>query len=231
MSVFLAGCGNALSTTARAAPAVSPLVVKLATPVPDPPLVDAGLDLRAGPVDVPLQLRIPSLGINAPVLAVGIDAKNVMDTPAGSANDPLWQKVFWYRGGAIPGEPSTATIAGHVDDVLGRPAIFARLKDLRPGNEVAVRDTRTGHEVAFVVSRTVAYTLPQTRDRAVLEQIYGDGPVLGQGPEPSDDGLAHLTLITCTGHWLGKSGTYDQRLVVYLVGLKKPVTRHPSIAG
>ena len=84
------------------------------------PLTDPGLDLRAGPVDVPLELRIPSLQIDAPVVGVGITAENVMDAPKGLAADPVWQKVFWYRGSGIPGDSGTATLAGHVDDVLGR---------------------------------------------------------------------------------------------------------------
>jgi sortase (surface protein transpeptidase) len=170
-------------------------------------------------VDVPLELRIPSLGINAPVLGVGITSKNVMDTPTGSANNPVWQKVFWYRGGGVPGNASTATIAGHVDDVLGRPAIFARLKDLRQGDLIDVHDTRSGVDTDFVVTETVSYTLRQTLDPAVLTQIYGPGPVAGQGPQPSPDGLSHLTLVTCTGHWVNGLGTFDHRLAVYAVSL------------
>jgi sortase (surface protein transpeptidase) len=168
-------------------------------------------------VDVPLELRIPLLRISAPVLGVGITSTNVMDTPTGAASDPVWQKAFWYRGGGIPGEASTATIAGHVDDVLGRPAIFARLSLLRPGDPIVVRDSRTGLDVEFVVTETVTYTLRQTTDPAVLAHIYGPGPVAGQGPQPSADGLSHLTLITCTGHWVNGSGTYDHRLAVYAV--------------
>src|ERR1700732_456031 len=142
-AALLAACGNAPasarqqaprpspspmpSARASAQPAVAPSANQLLV---QPPLVDPGMDLRAGPVDVPIELRIPSLRISAPVLAVGLTPKNLMDTPTGSANDPVWRKVFWYRGGGIPGDATTATIAGHVDDVLGRPAIFAHLKDL-----------------------------------------------------------------------------------------------------
>ena len=187
-------------------------------------MTDPGLDLRAGPVTVPLELQIPSLRITAPVLGVGLTSKNVMDTPRGSANDPVWRKVFWYRGSGIPGDASTATIAGHVDDVLGRPAVFARLKDLRPGDPIVVRDTRTGDDVRFLVTATVTYTLRQTLDPAVLAQIYGPGPVAGEGPQPSPDGLSHLTLITCTGSWASRWGTYDHRLAVYAVSLPSRFT-------
>jgi Sortase domain len=222
--IVMAACGNAqarggvpafhpspaASTSAHSSPGLT------ASPAP---LIDPGLDLWAGPVDLPLELRIPSLRISAPVLGVGINSKNVMDTPTGSANDSVWRKVFWYRGGGIPGKASTATIAGHVDDVLGRPAIFASLGKLRPGDPIVVHDNRTGLDANFLVAETVTYTLQQTLDPAVLAQIYGPGPVAGQGPQPSPDGFSHLTLITCTGHWVNGWGTYDHRLVVYAVSL------------
>ena len=227
-ATFLTACATAQATGSQPAGSSSPVAATSATPtlaqasqpvLAPAPLFDPSIDLRAGAVAVPLELQLPSLRLTAPVLGVGLNSKNVMDTPMGSANDPVWQKVFWYRGSGIPGDATTATIAGHVDDVLGRPAIFARLKDLRVGDTVTVRDTRTGLAVDFVVNRTVTYTLKQTVDPAVLTQIYGSGPVTGQGPQPSPDGLAHLTLITCTGNWVGRIGTFDHRLAVYAVAL------------
>jgi sortase family protein len=232
-AALLAACANVQAIggqPARPQPRVAAVsAVPVSTPVtqlPPEPLFDPSIDLRAGPVVVPLELQLPSLRITAPVLGVGLTPKNVMDTPMGSAKDPVWQKVFWYRGSGIPGDATTATIAGHVDDVLGRPAIFARLKDLRVGDTVTVRDARTGLAVDFLVTRTITYTLKQTVDPAILAQIYGSGPVAGQGPQPSPDGLAHLTLITCAGNWVGSAGTFDHRLAVYAVGI--PSTAAPD---
>jgi sortase (surface protein transpeptidase) len=234
-AIIVAACGNAQASSGPLDHRPSPVGSTSAHPSPappaqstdqvvSPPLIDPGLDLRAGPVDVPLQLRIPSLRISAPVLGVGITPTNEMDTPKGSANDPVWHKVFWYRGGGIPGDAGTATIAGHVDDVLGRAAIFAHLKDLRPGDPIIVLDTLTGKTLDFVVTQTATYSIRQTLDPAVLAQIYGPGPVAGAGPQPSADGLSHLTLITCTGHWVNQSGMYDHRLAVYAVGIPSPLT-------
>jgi hypothetical protein len=233
MAAFLlAACANTQASGGQAARSTATVA---ATPVPPPsapaaepllaptPLFDPSIDLRAGPVAVPLELRLPSLHITAPVLGVGLTPKNVMDTPMGPPSDPVWRKVFWYRGGGIPGDATTATISGHVDDVIGRPAIFARLKDLRPGDTVVVHDMRTNVDVAFLVTRSVTYTLKQTSDPAVLAQIYGTGPVTGQGPEPSADGVAHLTLITCIGNWVQTAGTFDHRLAVYAVALPRAI--------
>ena len=136
-----------------------------------------------------------------------------MDAPKGLAADPVWQKAFWYRGSGIPGDSGTATLAGHVDDVLGRPAVFARLRELRSGDLIVVHDTRSGLDVRFTVVKTATYSVRQAADPAVLAQIYGSGPVSGKGPQPAPDGLADLTLITCAGGFV--NGSYDRRLVVY----------------
>jgi hypothetical protein len=175
-------------------------------------LTDPGLDLRAGPVAVPLELRIPSLAVSVAVLGVGITTTDVMDAPEGPAADPVWHQAFWYRGSAVPGAPSTALMAAHVDDSLGRPGPFADLDRLRPGDPIVVHDTASGLDVRFSVTGSTTYTLAQAAEPAVLTQIYGAGPVAGTGPQASADGLAHLTLVTCAGTF--RNGTHDHRLVV-----------------
>jgi sortase (surface protein transpeptidase) len=186
------------------------------------PLADLGLDLRAPPVEVSLELRIPSLRIRASVLAVGITPKNLMDAPKGLAGDPVWQKAFWYRGSAIPGDPGTATIAGHVT-VGGRPALFARLKDLRPGDLIIVHDTRSGLDARFIVTEMQTYSVQQAADPSVLARVYGTAPVAGKNSEPAPEGRSRLTLITCSGSLV--RGSYDHRLVVYAQRVQATVAR------
>jgi sortase (surface protein transpeptidase) len=176
-------------------------------------LFDPALDLRAGPVETPLELRIPSLGLSAAVLAVGIGPTNVMDVPMGAANDPAWQQAFWYRGGAVPGNLGTATIGGHVSGIGGRPALFARLGELVPGDLIIVHNAQSAMDVNFMVTEVAVYPLSRASDVATMARIYGPGPVSGTGPQESEDGLAHLTLITCSGRYVG--GTFDHRLVIY----------------
>jgi sortase (surface protein transpeptidase) len=162
-----------------------------------------------------LELLMPSLDVTAAVIGVGMTAKNVMDAPMGPAKDPVWQQAFWYRGSAVPGAPSTALIAGHIDDPLGRPGVFGHIDSLRPGDLIIVRDLRNGLDVRFSVTRSETYSLEQTTEPAVLTEIYGAGPVAGTGPQASVDGLSHLTLITCVGTF--RNGTHDHRLVVYAI--------------
>ena len=220
MLALSAACGNNRVVEGRAAaphPVAAPqaaITVQVpAQPFVPAPLVAPNLDLYAPPVSVPLQVKIPSIGVDASVLAVGLTGRDVMDAPQGAPADPVWREAFWYRGGGIPGASGTATIAGHLDDVLGRPAVFARLKDLRPGDAILILDTRVQQEMRFVVSASDTYSEQQATNPAILAQVYGPGPAAGTAPQPAPDGLAHLTLITCAGNYV--HGAYDHHVVVY----------------
>lgn len=210
---LLTGSAAARDDTTARASAGPTLTRAVATALPIPAsLVDPDHGLRAGPVPVALELELPSLAVRVPVTGVGITRSNVMDAPTGAADDPVWQQAFWYRGSAIPGAPSTALIAGHIDGPHGVPAVFAHLDLLAPGDPVVVRDTRTALDVRFVVTGARSYTLEEATHPDVLREIYGRGPVEATMPQASDDGLAHLTLITCAGTF--RNGTHDHRLVV-----------------
>jgi hypothetical protein len=177
------------------------------------PLIESNIDLWAGPVDVPLELEIPSLKVAAPVLGVGLTADNDMDSPRGPLGDPIWSAAYWYRGGGIPGDVGTATIAGHVNNPLGEPEIFANLEDLRPGDLIILRLKNTTLDIRFTVDETTVYSVQESSDPAVLTRIYGEGPVAGTAPVPASDGLSHLTLVTCAGYI--KDGEFDHHTVVY----------------
>jgi hypothetical protein len=210
-SVAAEGEQAAPASAASRAPRVD-RPVPLAFPAP---VIATGIGVRAGPVPVPLELRLPSLETRVSMLGVGMLENGAMDAPMGDADDPVWQQAFWYRGSAIPGALSTAVIAGHISDPQGRPGSFGFLDTLRPGDPVVVHDTRTGLDVAFAVTDSVSYPLEQTGDPVVLTEIYGAGPVAGTWPQRSPDGLAHLTLVTCDGTF--RNGTHDRRLVVKAV--------------
>lgn len=205
------------SAPATPTPATSTASSPATSPAPAPPVPAAltapDLDLRSGPVAVPLELRLPSLDLAVEVLGVGITDADVMDAPMGRRDDPVWLQAFWYRGSAVPGAASTAVVAGHVGGPGGSPGTFGRLDELEVGDPVVVRDTRTGLDVRFTVDATETYTLAEAAEPAVLARIYGTGPATGLPPQPSADGLGHLTLVTCAGTFVGT--THDQRLAVY----------------
>jgi LPXTG-site transpeptidase (sortase) family protein len=139
---------------------------------------------------VPARLRIPAIGVDAPVevrTTVGTD----MQDPTGP-----WV-VAWYDDSARPGAGGNAVFAGHLDYPGVGPAAFARLGDLGRGDEVVVRGDDGAVE----------------RYRVVWSRAY---PAVGgpwvelTGPTPGEV----ATLITCDGPWDADRGTYRDRLVV-----------------
>jgi hypothetical protein len=182
------------------------------------PLFDAKLDIKAGPVDVPLELWIPSIHVNVPVIGVGLTQWNVMDAPMGSVGSPFWHSAFWYRGSGIPGEIGTATIAGHITDPLGKPGAFRYIQELPVGALIIIHDTRSSIDIRFRIDDVKTITLEESTDPAILTLIYGAGPVAGTGPQPSLDGLSHLTLITCATNFI--TGNFDDRTVIFATRIK-----------
>lgn len=144
-------------------------------------------------VERPVRIRIPALGVDTVVQWVGLDEQGRMATPSNYVD------TAWYERGPIPGTIGNAVIAGHLDSASG-PAVFYRLGDLRPGDEVIVL-TSDGVELTFIVQSGETYAVAD----APLERIFG----------PADD--ARLNLITCSGRFDRSVGEYDQRLVVYTV--------------
>ena len=80
----------------------------------------SGTASRPAPATLPpLQLQIPRLGLDWPVVL--------------SDNDhlPRFQGVGWLLGSAFPGAAGNMVLAGHLD---GRYATFTRLHELQPGD-------------------------------------------------------------------------------------------------
>lgn len=212
-AVRRAAAHPALTDIISQAPA-SPADAALPTVAVPAPLVDPQMDLRAPPIEVPLRVMLPAFKVDVPVLGTGLSGPdNVVDAPRGGLDDPIWQKAFWYRGSGIPGDSGTASIAGHVDDLRGKPSPFFQLRNLKAGDDVVVRDTRTNLDMHFTVTDSQQYTAQQASTPAILARIYGAGPAAGRGPQPSADGVSHLTLLTCHGDFV--NGSFDHRLVVF----------------
>lgn len=216
-AIALAGCGGNENEEARAesspSPFPTPIIHKTVqttfqpapTPLINEPLFDPALDLKTGPVEVPLELQIPALKVEAPVIGVGLNSNNEMDAPRGPIGDAIWQTAMWYRGSGIPGEAGTATIAGHVNDPLGLPGVFGHLRDLKPGDEIIVLFKNTSEEIHYTVVQNLIYTKREANDPDLRAMIFD--------AEPSSDGLSHLALITCTGYVI--NGEYNGFRVIF----------------
>jgi LPXTG-site transpeptidase (sortase) family protein len=159
---------------------VAPPAVGAATARSAPAITSAG---------DPVRVRIPAIGVDAPLVRLGLDG-------GGALQVPRYEEAGWYAGGSRPGEIGPSVIAAHVDSTTG-PAVFYRLDDLEPGDEVFV-DYR-GATVGF----TVREARSVTKTRFPTDQVYG----ATAAPE--------LRLVTCAGAFDRRTRNYAANLIVW----------------
>jgi LPXTG-site transpeptidase (sortase) family protein len=152
-------------------------------------------DPRAKPLarSAPVQIRIPGIGVNAPVMKVGRDADGTVQVP------PLEEHNLtgWYEYGPAPGQRGPAVILGHVDSTTGI-SVFYYLKNMHAGNKVYVT-LADGKVAAFAVDGL----------QRVAKDAFPTASVYGKSGYPS------LRLITCGGPFDKATGHYVDNVIVY----------------
>ena len=153
------------------------------------------------PSSVPVRVRIPSVGIDAPLIRLGMQDGAVAVPPMSQP-----QEAGWFTGNPTPGERGAAVIVGHVDTDRGR-AVFYPLGKIQPGATIIVDRADHRHADFRVTSMEIV-----DKDRFPAERVYGSGL------EKNSDSVPELRLITCGGAFDGQH--YSDNLVVYaqLVG-------------
>ncbi len=179
--------GTPAAPTEVAAVAEAPVGNRLPLALPVYPTPGA---LQLPPSD-PVRVRIPALGITAPVVELGLDGDGAMEVPP--AADP----VGWYTGGPTPGELGPAVLAGHVD-WGGEPGAFIDLHELLPGGSVVV-ERADGSVATFTVDRVEEHA----KDDFPTDRVYGDLDHAG------------LRLVTCGGDFDRDSGDYPDNVIVF----------------
>lgn len=176
-------------TVASLAPGTQLIGSKAVAVDPPPAPVAETFSAAAGPI-TPSRLRIPAIGVDAWIAAVGLRKDGSMDVP-----DNLWTSS-WLAKGPRPGQPGNAVIAGHRG--VGSPALFSHLENVQPGDKIFVSDA-AGNQLAYVVTRVAVLDLSTSTQLAVF------------GPTTTPQ----VVLITCFGRYIPNARTYDHRLVVF----------------
>lgn len=142
----------------------------------------------------PRRLRIPSIGVDSPVVELGFTDKGEWELPN--------EEVGWYRHTAPPGAAGNAVLVGHLNSPWGLPRMFARLKDVRVGDVVEVESDVAGGGAAGP-TQLLRYLVTETRlvPNTAVEIM-----------DPTEDG--RLTLFTCSGSWNVGTRDYSHRQVV-----------------
>jgi hypothetical protein len=182
-----------LSSAGCAGPpaAAAPPVVAATSPVVVPP--PAPLLLAAS---VPVRVTIPAIGVDSPLLALGLQDDGTLAVPPDGA------QAGWFTGAPTPGELGPAVIAGHVD-WGGAPGVFFRLRELSTGDRITVT-REDGSTAVFAVQRVERFP----KDAFPTDTVYGDIDHAG------------LRVITCGGSFDHLARSYVDNTVVFadLVG-------------
>jgi sortase family protein len=144
-----------------------------------------------GPASPPVRLTIPSIRVATPLVRLGRERDGGMQVPTDFA------RAGWFAEGPAPGQVGPAVIAGHVDSKTG-PAVFYRLRELRPGDTVQV-ERADGARLRFVVEQA----------RSFPKATFPTAEVFGPAP------WAALRLVTCGGTFDRARGSYRDNLVVF----------------
>jgi hypothetical protein len=161
--------------------------------------VNLGLARATPPLPraTPTRIEIPAIGVDAPIEPLGLDKEGSVQVP------PLSRPSLtgWYQPGPAPGQRGGAVILGHVDTRTNGPAVFYKLKQLRPGSSIRVRRSDGGTAV-FQVDSVERFA----RDDFPTQRVYG----------PLD--YPGLRLVTCGGQFDYQRHEYEDNVMVFASG-------------
>ncbi|MFC1420520.1 class F sortase [Streptacidiphilus cavernicola] len=201
---LVAGCGSATgsATGAGAAPPASATVGAAAPPsgagrasgtgTPSAPVPSGAPAPLAR--SVPVRLEIPGIGVDTPVIRLGLAADGTVQVPPIAAHAP----AGWYQGSPTPGQTGPSVILAHVTVGQYGDGVFLHLSRMKPGDRVVAR-LSDGASAVFTVYRV----------RTVAKSAFPTAEVYGNTARPE------LRLITCGGP-RGSDGTgYLDNVVVF----------------
>jgi sortase (surface protein transpeptidase) len=191
--VIVAGTAGLLLTR-HSTPALRPVAAGVAAlPAPTGPIAAPPQSAEPAPVARPVSLTIPLIGVQTQLMTLGLAADGTMQVPPLSSASV----AGWFTGSPRPGAVGSAIIVGHIDSE-GAPAVFYRLDELRPGDDVYVKRA-DGTTAKFRVTSRQTYL----KDHFPTQTVYG----------PTPD--AELRLITCGGAFDAATRHYLANIVVY----------------
>ncbi|GAA2935387.1 class F sortase [Streptomyces violaceus] len=140
----------------------------------------------------PVRLLVPAIGVDTPVIRLGLAPDGTVEVPPVTADD----RAGWYRHSPTPGRTGPSVILGHVTVGTYGDGVFRHLDRLRRGDRIVAR-LENGTAAEFAV--TAVRTTPKTDFPA--DDVYGDV----DRPE--------LRLITCGGARTGDG--YADNVIVF----------------
>jgi len=202
LSSFAVSCGTAVddSTDAPSTTAVATVSSEADEPAPATP--EAPTPNTSSTTTTPSSLldraaadpgliRIPEIGVSAPVIPLGLRDDGSIEVPV-DVDD-----TGWWRDGPEPGERGPSVILGHVDSYEG-PGVFADLSTLEIGALIHV-DRVDGSSVSYRVTRAEQHD----KESFPTKDVYGD----------TEESV--LRLVTCGGEFDTSERSYLANYIVF----------------
>ena len=185
---LLAGCGGGHGTTSAANSAPEQ---GSSTPSGQASAQTGAKNAHALARSVPVTLRVPAIGVDTPVMKLGLASDGTVQVPPIAAHD----RAGWYRHSPTPGQTGPSVILGHVTVGAYGDGVFRHLAKLRKGDRI---------EAVLENGTTAAFTV--TTVRTVAKAEFPSDEVYGNVDRPE------LRLITCGGTRTG-TGYLDNVIV------------------
>ncbi|MGW3684160.1 class F sortase [Streptomyces prasinus] len=157
-----------------------------------PPSRPAAGTARALGRSVPVGLEIPAIGVDTPVMRLGLARDRTVQVPPLTADDV----AGWYRHSPTPGQIGPSVILGHVTVGVHGDGVFRHLARLRHGDLIVAR-LENGTAAVFAVGSV----------RTVAKADFPTDAVYGNVDRPE------LRLITCGGPRTGEE--YRDNVIVF----------------
>lgn len=148
---------------------------------------------RVAAVRAPRHLRVPDIGVDGDVDAIGVGPDGQLAVPAAAGG------LSWYRYGPSPGDAGSAVVAGHVD-YNGAEGVFWRLDELPVGSRLEV-----GYDDGTTRGFTVTARKQYPKSGLPVAEVFATA------------GPPRLVLVTCGGSFDSSRKSYRDNIVVSAV--------------
>jgi len=149
--------------------------------------------------ETPMRIIIDKIGVDAKILANGLDQNGMMETP-----NSLFD-VGWYDQSARIGDTlHPILLSGHYG-ITAKPGIFHKLGELKNGDQFKIIG-----EYGVLAEYEIVSTESNISEQIDMEKIYNK----------DDDKTETAVLITCDGEYDPATFDYSNRLIVYAKRVK-----------
>ncbi|MEU1555205.1 class F sortase [Streptomyces scabiei] len=181
---LLVGCDDRRTDRTTTAPPAG-------DPAPSPPSSPSGAVRPLGR-SVPVRLLIPGIGVDTPLIRLGLAPDGTVEVPPITAHD----RAGWYEHSPTPGQTGPSVILGHVTVGRHGDGVFRRLATLRRGERIEAR-LENGTAPRFTVDAVTT----------VAKSAFPTDEVYGNVARPA------LRLVTCGGPRTGSE--YRDNVIVF----------------